>query len=421
MSLEKTTEVLVIGAGPVGMTTALLLAERGVECTVIDAKGGPAARSYACALHPLSLELFDRLGVLPEILPLGRRFETVAFYEGARKRAELKLSELPVKFPFLFVLPQNALERLLERAVNRRAGIRVHWHHQLSDLQMDNRGVVVAVDRLAGSSSGYIVPHWEMVVKATAEIHAAFLVGADGHNSLVRQRLGIDYEQVGEPELFSVFEFETDGALPNEIRVVLDESTTNVLWPVSEGRCRWSFQAAHEQTSEDFPDKERRAVWIDDPERNRQLQQRLHHLIQQRAPWFAAEVKDFDWASHVQFERRLVKRFGENLCWLVGDSAHQTGPVGVQSLNVGLLEADELAEVLKIRLQDGAAADGFEGWERRWRAEWQRLLGLKGAVTTSTQTDKWVQQHAAKILPCLPASGDDFVHCAKQLHLEFPL
>jgi NADPH-dependent dioxygenase len=420
MSLEKTTEVLVVGAGPVGMTTALLLAERGVECTVIDAKGGPAARSYACALHPPSLELLDRLGVLPEILSLGRRFETVAFYEGATKRAEVKLSALPVKFPFLCVLPQNALERLLENDVKRRAGSGVQWHHQLSELRPDDRGVVATVDRLAGSASGYIVPHWEMVTKSTSEIRASFLIGADGHNSLVRQRLGIDYEQVGESELFSVFEFETDGALPNEIRVVLDESTTNVLWPLSEGRCRWSFQAARKETAEDFPDKERRAVWIDDPERNRQLEQRLHDLIQQRAPWFEAKVKDFDWASRVQFERRLVKRFGNDLCWLVGDSAHQTGPVGVQSLNVGLREADELAEILKGRLQDGAAANGFGSWERKWREQWQRLFGLKGAMKYSGETNKWVEQHAARILPCLPASGDDLARCAQQLELILP-
>jgi len=420
MSLEKTTEVLVVGAGPVGMTTALLLAERGVECMVIDAKGGPAARSYACALHPRSLDLLDRLGVLQEILPFGRRFETVAFYEGATKRAEIKLSELPARFPFLLVLPQNALERLLESAVNRLGRGRVHWHHQLSELKTDPRGVVATVDKLAGSASGYIVPHWEMVIRSTEEIRAAVLIGADGHNSLVRQRLGIHYEQVGESELFSVFEFETDDALPNEIRVVLDESTTNVLWPLAEGRCRWSFQAARKEATEDFPDKERRAVWVDDPERNRRLEQQLHGLIQQRAPWFEAKVKDFDWASQVQFERRLVKRFGNELCLLVGDSAHQTGPVGVQSLNVGLLEADELAEVLKNRLQEGATANGFVSWEQRWRGEWLQLFGLKGAMKSSAQTDKWVQQHAAKILPCLPASGDDLRRCAKQLQLDLP-
>ena len=420
MSLPNRTQVLVVGAGPVGMTTALLLAERGIQCTVIDAKGGAAARSYACALHPRSLELFDRLGLTQEILALGRRFETLAFYEGPSKRAEVKLSELPLKFPFLFVLPQNALEELLERALNRRAGIHVQWHHQLSDLRTEGKEVIGTVDKLAGTSVGYIVPHWEMVVKESAEIRASFLVGADGHNSLVRQRLGIDFERVGEPVRFSVFEFETDAELPNEVRVVLDESTTNVLWPLSSGRCRWSFQGRRQEPSDEFPDKDRRSVWIDDPEMNKRFREHLHRFIEKRAPWFAAEVKEFHWVSQVQFEHRLVKRFGNDLCRLVGDAAHQTGPVGVQSFNVGLREADELAEILRAGLQPGATANGFEKWEKRWFGEWQQLLGLKGTMKAGSDADQWVQQHAARILPCLPASCDDMALCVKQLHLDLP-
>jgi 2-polyprenyl-6-methoxyphenol hydroxylase-like FAD-dependent oxidoreductase len=420
MSLAKNTEVLVVGAGPVGLTSALLLAKRGVEATVIDAKGGPAARSYACALHPRSLELFDRLGVLPELLPLGRRCETVAFYEGAARRAEVRLSQLPAKFPFLLVLPQNALEQALARAVSRRAGLRLHWHHQLAELRTDDQGVVATVEQLAGTSLGYIVPHWEIVVKDTAEIRAEFLVGADGHNSLVRQRLGLDYEQVGEAEVFSVFEFETDAALPAEVRVVLDAATTNVLWPLSESRGRWSFQTGPPAPGEEFPDKDRRAIWIEDPERNRQLQQRLRGFLRERAPWFAADVKGFDWASHVQFERRLVGRFGDGRWGLVGDAAHQTGPVGVQSLNVGLREADALADVLQHRLREAGATNGLESWQHRCREEWRRLLGLEGAMTASAHADPWVQRHAARILSCLPASGDDLTECAKQLRLDFP-
>lgn len=420
MSLGQTTQILVVGAGPVGMTAALLLAERGLQTTVIDEEAGPAARSYACALHPHSLELLDRLGLIEEILPLGRRINSIVFREGTAKRAEIRLSELPSKFPFLLVLPQNALEELLERALKHRAGIGIHWHRRLSELRPDNRGVVAMVNQLGGSAVGYIVPHWETVVKKTSEIRSDFVIGADGHNSVVRQGLGLEYEAFGEPELFTVFEFETEAEPPEEVNVVFEGPTTNVLWPLPRGRCRWSFQLVRKELHEEFPDKERRAFWIDDPERNRQVEQRLRQLIEMRAPWFAAEVSHFDWISHVQFGRLLVKRFGKDRCWLVGDAAHQTGPAGVQSLNVGLREADELAGTLKARLQGDHLAGDLDAWQKRWRAEWERLLGLRDAMKTSDKTDAWVRQHAGKILPCLPACGDDLVRCAKQLHLEFP-
>jgi 2-polyprenyl-6-methoxyphenol hydroxylase-like FAD-dependent oxidoreductase len=402
------------------MTAALLLAERGVETAVVDSKGGPAAHSYACALHPHSLELFDRLGLIQEILASGRRFDGVAFYEGDLRRAEIKLSQLPAKFPFLVVLPQSALERLLERALKRRAGIQVNWHHQFADLQTNGNGAIATVEKLGGTSVGYIVPHWETVVQKTIQTTASFLIGADGYGSVVRQRLGINYEQVGDEELFTVFEFETDEAMANEVRVVLDESTSNVFWPLPGGRCRWSFQARHKEPAEEFPEKARRSVWVDDPAVNRQIEQHLQQLTSKRAPWFTAKVKGFDWVDQVSFERRLVKRFGDGRCWLVGDAAHQTGPIGVQSLNVGLREAEGLVETLQNCLRNGATAKALDDWNHKRRETWQQLFGLKGALKTSEKTDKWVEQRASRILPCLPASGDELAQCAKQLCLELP-
>jgi NADPH-dependent dioxygenase len=349
---------------------------------------------------------------------LGRRLDTVAFYDGPARRAEIKLSQLSARFPFLVVLPQNALERLLERALTR-AGVQVQWHHQLSELQSNGHGTVATVEKMGGTSVGYIIPHWETVVQKTMQIAAPFLVGADGYSSLVRQRLGISYEEAGEPAQFSVFEFETDTEMPDEVRVVLDDFTTNVLWPLPGARCRWSFQTRSKEPAEEFPDKARRAVWVDDPDVNRQIQQHLQHFIGKRAPWFTAGIRSFDWVDQVSFERRLVKRFGDGRCWLAGDAAHQTGPVGVQSLNVGLRESDELAEGLKTCLRNNAA-NVLENWNLRSRDRWQQLLGLKGAAKASGNADAWIRSRAARILPCLPASGNDLAQCVNQLHLELP-
>ena len=174
------------------------------------------------------------------------------------------------------------------------------------------------------------------------------------------------------------------------------------------------------EQQEVFPDKERRAFWIEDPERNRKVEERLRHLLQVRASWFEANIRRFDWISYVPFEHALAGRFGKGLCWLVGDAAHQTGPAGVQSLNVGLREAEELAARLQARTQGNASAGDLEAWEKGWRGQWEHLLGLKGAMKASDKTDSWVRQNAARLLPCLPASGEGLASCLRQLHLEFP-
>ena len=82
MLREQTTEVLVAGAGPLGMITAILLANNGIRVKVVDKESGTATHSYACALHPASLQLLAEMGLAEEILKMGRRVDTVGFYDG---------------------------------------------------------------------------------------------------------------------------------------------------------------------------------------------------------------------------------------------------------------------------------------------------------------------------------------------------
>src|SRR6266516_150270 len=111
MLREETTEVLVAGAGPVGMITAILLAENGIRVKVVDKESSTATHSYACALHPGSLQLMEQIGLAEDIIKMGRRVDTVGLYDGKRRRAEIKLSGLAGDFPFVVVLPQRALKK----------------------------------------------------------------------------------------------------------------------------------------------------------------------------------------------------------------------------------------------------------------------------------------------------------------------
>src|ERR1035437_1053389 len=97
---EERTEVLVVGAGPVGLLTAIVLAEAGIEVKIIDREDRTTSRSYACALHPRTLKLLEGMGLVAPVLEAGRRIEKIAFYDGAARQAEGKLSELGGAFPF---------------------------------------------------------------------------------------------------------------------------------------------------------------------------------------------------------------------------------------------------------------------------------------------------------------------------------
>ena len=419
MQRQDQTEVLVVGAGPVGMFCALRLAESGIRVKVIDKESRTAGHSYACALHPHTLKLLEQAGIAAEALKLGHRIDTIAFYEGNSRRAELKLSELSTEFPFVLVLPQSALEDLLERRLSRMEHVSVHWAHRLADLNTDGSAVLATIDKLTETAKGYIVAEWEGVVEKKLSTTAAFVVGADGHDSFLRRRLDIQYEKLGDPEFFTVYEFECDRKIDPEMRVVLSDTTTSVMWPFSDKKCRWAFQKSPVEEPGEFPGKDRSSFVIEEAPSEHDRRHHLQRLLRQRAPWFEGNVEQFLWSANVQFEHRLATQFGRNRCWLAGDAAHQTGPIGMQSMNVGLQEAAELAATLRKILREDAPWDLLQNYDRTHRSEWQRLLGKNGVPNPMAQADPWTKQRRAKIPQCLPASGDDLTLLLNRLGLSF--
>jgi 2-polyprenyl-6-methoxyphenol hydroxylase-like FAD-dependent oxidoreductase len=415
---EERTEVLVVGAGPVGLLTAIGLAEAGIQVKIIDREGRTAARSYACALHPRTLRLLSQVGLAAPVLERGRRAQTVAFYDGAARQAELKLSELPGDFPFLVILPQNEFEGVLEQRL-RKAGVTVNWNQRFDDVRSEGETVVATVEELASTATGYIVPHWEGIVKTSHAVRAQFVVGADGHGSLVRRRLGIENTVVAGRTLFAAYEFEAEEKVEDEVRVVLDDRTTNVLWPLVGNRYRWTFQVVKVEMAGEFPEKERRGARLADETVDERIRQHVQETANRRAPWFSAGVREIEWCTEVGFEQRLAHQFGRERGWLVGDAAHQTGPVGVQSMNVGLAEGAALAGALRRILREKAPLNVLEESAREWQSEWRRLLGLAGGLKARTEANPWVREHCDRLLSCLPASHEDLPRLAGQLGLHW--
>jgi 2-polyprenyl-6-methoxyphenol hydroxylase-like FAD-dependent oxidoreductase len=413
---ETQTEVLVVGAGPVGLWSALLLAERGIDVTLIDRESRTTARSYACAIHPSTLQLLDRLGLAQSVIERGRSLDRIAFYDGAERQAEIRLSKLGGDFPFLVVLPQSALEGLLEQRL-RAAGARVHWNHRFEGFTENQETVSATIEQLEGTSTGYIVPHWETVVKSRDTLTAQFLVGADGHNSMVRPRAGLEYTRTGETESFAAFEFECNWTEEDELRVVLDQNSTNVLWPLGHRRYRWTFQLLRSELQGDFPEKERRSVRVAQASVDERIRHYVQTVAQQRAPWFKTDVHHVDWCTEVTFERRVAKPFGRNRCWLAGDSAHQTGPVGVQSMNMGFREAEILGSLIHKILREGAPVESLETYDRDQQQEWRTLHGLSGGLKAHS-AKSWVAARSSRILSCLPGCSVGLIQMAEQIGLS---
>jgi 2-polyprenyl-6-methoxyphenol hydroxylase-like FAD-dependent oxidoreductase len=415
---SRQTEVLVVGAGPVGMYTALRLAQSGIQVQIIDQESGTAGHSYACALHPGSIALLAGAGIADKAMDLGCRIERIGYFQGASRQLDVSLAGLGAEYPFVLALPQSALEDLLEQRLKQMPNVTFHWHHRLRDLTMDGDEVTATVEKLAFTGGGYSVPDFQLSVAKEFQIRAHYLIGADGHASIVRRRLGIEARPAGAPELFVVYEIETEAALNRELAVVLDESTAGVMWPLGQKRCRWGFQLVPPDPPGDFSEKDRTRFVVTDVAGPDSKRLRLEKLLKVRAPWFQAGVAGLLWSTDIQFGHWSAAQFQSGRCFLVGDAAHQTGPLGMRSMNLGLVEGADLAAKINQVLRGDDSADALTAYDGEHRPVWEKLSAAQGNVQPTSKAAAWTAKNCARIAATLPLSGRDLADILGGLGIE---
>jgi 2-polyprenyl-6-methoxyphenol hydroxylase-like FAD-dependent oxidoreductase len=391
------SEVLVVGAGPVGLVAALFLQQYDVRVEIVDMHQRTAQHSYALAIHPRTLRILDEAGLSGGLIRAGRKLTKVAYYEGPERRAEIDYSALRSKHPYLLVVRQSLLEGAVEKALQRKK-VKVLWGHRLQALTVDGASLSAEVAKLDQVATGYPVARSEWVVAGSETIRPAHIIGADGYDSAVRRMAGIEMTDHGQGQVFSIYEIEATGELPTEVRVILDPDLTSVYWPLEEGRCRWGFQ-------------------IKDASEHEPSMGRLGQLLAARAPWFSAQPTQIYWSTLALFEQRLARTLGKGGVWLAGDAAHQATPVAVHSMNSGLVEARELAARISQIQRAGASPSLLEDFATETIEAWRWLLGAGRSVRALPGADPWVHKTGARILACVPASGEDLEPLLNQIGL----
>jgi 2-polyprenyl-6-methoxyphenol hydroxylase-like FAD-dependent oxidoreductase len=236
--MSKDAEALVIGGGPVGLFAALSLAERGVSVQVLDAAGERAVRGYACGLHPDTLRIFDRAGLMPAILEAAHRVDRLVVRTGSAICGAAEFGRFDATHPYVLTLRQFDLEELLRQSLERR-DIPVHRHHSVRQLTA-RQGFVNVTGNVQplGATGDTSPPSPERF-----ERQADYVLGADGYFSVCRQALGVEHEQVRSTLAFAVCEFNAD-LTGWEREACLDYSADSVsaFWPLGANLGRFTFQ-----------------------------------------------------------------------------------------------------------------------------------------------------------------------------------
>lgn len=396
-------KVIVAGAGPVGLVTALTLNKRGIPVEIIERDDRPGTHSYALALHPATVKLLRELGMEAEFREGGLSLQRIAFMDEAEERFELKLDEIQENGDGLLVVGQNHLEETLIAPLLE-AGVPIHWNHRLASLKQDPSGVDLELERLSEGMSGYAMARLEWQVDRELSRRAEYLVGADGHLSMVRRKLGIEFPKVASTQSFAVFEFKTDYKHENKARIVFGKNGTNILWPLPGGYCRWGFEIDESEAEQYSRDKDRLFVQVGSHGYHALETGMLEQMIAERAPWFDGSVGHFRWRMIVRFEKRLAESFGNDRVWLAGDAGHLAAPIGMQSMNIGIREGKQLATILADVIEGKAGKEKLDAYRLDREREWRTLLGMEGKLVPGESTDPFLAKHADKLLDCLPAS-----------------
>ncbi|WP_394427996.1 FAD-dependent monooxygenase [Streptomyces sp. SGAir0957] len=315
-------QVIVVGAGPVGLWLAAELRLGGAEVTVLEARHARDPHSKALTVHPRTLEVFALRGVVDRFLAEGRRIPD-GHFGGLDER--MSFAGLDTPFPFTLALPQARTEELVEDHA-RAAGARIRRGHKVTGLTQDEHGVTV---RAAGPQGSY-------------EMRASYVVGCDGTRSTVREAAGIDFPGT---------DATTWGWLGD---VVLDEPPHTPVLNVSGPHGGLMVVP--------LPDGVHRIVGGDPEGRHGERPGPLT-LDELRAKVTRIAGSDFgmhtpSWLSRFGNAARQAAHYRAGRVLLAGDAAHMHYPAGGVGMNVGIQDATNLGWKLAATVR-GAAPESL--------------------------------------------------------------
>jgi 3-(3-hydroxy-phenyl)propionate hydroxylase/6-hydroxy-3-succinoylpyridine 3-monooxygenase len=338
--MSELENVLVVGAGPVGLVTALGLAREGVEVTVIDAAeeigNAPRAMGYMYSV----VSGLQRLGLLDDALRIGYpvdhvRFRVLASGESIDHKADVL--EGKVEYPYFLTLGQDRLTEIVLDHLGEYENATVIRGAAARTVSQDEGGVTVVADTADGP----------------LELRAGWVVGADGARSTVREQVGLEFEGMTWPDRFVAtnvrYDFEARGF--HEANQLLDPDHGAIVAKINrEGLWRVTYRE-----SSDLPEE----------------------TVGERIPAFFAKIlpdpEDVELVSFSPYRmhQRAAVRFREGRVLLAGDAAHVTNPIGGLGCTTGLLDAYVLFEALAAVISGAASEEVLDRYsEARHKVFW---------------------------------------------------
>lgn len=322
--MAQTTDVLITGAGPTGLTTAIELTRRNVSVRIIERRSQPSTRSKALVVHARTLEFMDILGVADEMVKRGYTSPGIDFSANASDPLRANMYGLDTRFPFILILPQAETEAILEHRLNE-LGVEVERSSELTQFAKTPDGVRSTIEAEDG----------------LFEIESQYLVGADGANSRVRQILNLAVQG----SAYDWTAFLGDVHLHGHHAEGGTEQHSNdrglaFIVPFDDGSHRI---VTIDRKYQDGPKKRDLSI--------EELQESISAILEK-----PVKLSDPVWLTRWGASLKLASQYRSGRVFLGGDAVHTHSPAGGQGLNTGVQDAFNLGWKLGLVIKGQAPA-----------------------------------------------------------------
>jgi len=350
-------DVIVAGAGPVGMLAALLAAQRGMRVLLLEQSETRRIQSRAIGITPPSLEILRTAGLANAFIAQGIAVRSSGVSGGRMRLGRLDFSDLQGDFRFVLAIPQDRTETLLEEAILAGRSIRFLRGHRVTGCTEGNGQVAVTGECAAGGIFRY---------------SGRYLLGCDGGKSSVRESIGVRYDGVPQRYTFLMGDFEDHTGWGEEARLFVTPRGSVESFPLPGGRRRYVLRTQRyiKEYSGDY----------------------LVRELVRRAGVDVGGVVQY-WESGFGVRRFIAPSFCRGRVFLCGDAAHLMSAVGGQNMNTGFADAELAAWLTSLlitgRITERSACRLYDRVRRRaaraaaLRAQFMMLAGTSGGQVWS--------------------------------------
>lgn len=346
--------VIIVGAGPVGLTMAIDLMERGIPAIIIDDDNTVSIGSRAICYAKRTLEIWDRLGCGEVMLDKGVTWNVGKVYLGEDPDPIYTfnmLDEEGYKYPGFINLQQYYNEEFLIDRLSELGG-EIRWQSKVVDVEPTADHVAIKVETAAG----------------TYDLTCDYLIAADGSKSPVRKMLGLDFEGKVFEDHFLIADIKMKQPFPPERRFWFD--------PVFN---KGQSALLHKQP-DDVWRLDLQLGW--DIDRDAELKpERVAQRVHAALPGVDFE---FEWISIYTFQCRRLDKFRHGRVIFVGDSAHLVSPFGARGANSGVQDADNLGWKLQLVLEGKAPDSLLDSYDA------ERVYAAKENLLNSTRSTDFI-------------------------------